>query len=289
MPPASPGHKLGQMIGNLFQDLFLETLANFANEHNLYCDKKGKRSAVRGNRVKVTWSDEYGNSHDLDYVLEENGTKEQQGDPVAFIELAWRRYTKHSRNKTGEIEGALLPLRETYPSSCRFLGAILAGEYSRGGIRQLESHGITVLHVPFSQVVQAFQLKDVDLAYPEKAPSSIKQNLINQWEQLSQGDLREIRSALKTNIQPELDRFMSELENSVLRRIESVRILSLFGEEFRYTCIEESIVALSKYVPSSSKVTHIGFEVYIRFSNGSKVEGRFQTKGETIQFLKLYK
>lgn len=289
MPPASPGHKLGQMIGNFFEDLFLEILDGLARKHNLYCDKKGERPAVRGNKVKVTWNDMYGNSHDLDYVFEDEGSEERQGAPVAFIELAWRRYTKHSRNKTGEIEGALLPLRETHPASCRFLGAILAGEYSQGGIQQLESHGITVLHVPFPQLVQAFQLADIDLAYPERSPASIKHNLINQWEQLSQSDLDQIRDALRTSIRTDLDRFIGELENSILRKVESVRILSLFGQEFHYTSIQESVAALNAYVPSSHSTVHVGFEVYVRFSNGSKIEGRFQTKRETIQFLESCK
>lgn len=223
-----------------------------------------------------------------DYVLEKNGSEVQQGDPVAFIELAWRRYTKHSRNKTGEIEGALLPLKETYEASCRFLGAILAGEFSEGGLHQLRSHGITVLYVSFSQVAEAFQIKEIDLTYPEKAPASIKQNLIDQWEQLSQGDLDEIRTLLKNNIQVELNEFMSTLETSVLRKVESVRILALFGEEFHFLDIGEAIATLNKYEPVNSKATHVGFEVYVRFSNGSKIEGRFQTRGETIQFLAAY-
>ena len=45
-----------------------------------------------------------GNVHDLDYVFEQGGTEATIGQPKAFIEIAWRRYTKHSRNKAQEIQ-----------------------------------------------------------------------------------------------------------------------------------------------------------------------------------------
>ena len=62
-----------------------------------------------------------------DYVLERGGTDTVRGLPAAFIETAWRRYTKHSRNKAQEIQGAVLALahakRLPAPESthCRFL------------------------------------------------------------------------------------------------------------------------------------------------------------------------
>jgi hypothetical protein len=188
----SAGHKLGQMIGNFFEEFFSDTFKEFALERNLYCDRKGPRPAVRGDKLKVTWHDSDGNPHDLDYVLEVNGSEARQGKPIAFIELAWRRYTKHSRNKSGEIEGSLLHLRDTY-KSCRFIGALLAGEYSEGGLRQLLSHQIVVLHVPFGKIAEAFRGRGIDLAYPENASDELKRQVIAEWESLSHEDLRIIK------------------------------------------------------------------------------------------------
>lgn len=54
-----------------------------------------------------------GNAHDLDFVLERGGSDDKIGMPAAFIETAWRRYTKHYRNNAQEIQGALEPLAET--------------------------------------------------------------------------------------------------------------------------------------------------------------------------------
>lgn len=43
----------------------------------LYLDKKGFRSARSGK--KVTWVDKFGNNHDLDYVLEKDGSETKIG------------------------------------------------------------------------------------------------------------------------------------------------------------------------------------------------------------------
>jgi hypothetical protein len=99
-------------------------LADFATSHRLYLDKKGPRPARKG--LKVTWSDRLGNQHDLDFVLERGGTPNKIGIPVAFIEAAWRRYTKHSRNKAQEIQGAITPLCETYRQYRPLPGPFLA-------------------------------------------------------------------------------------------------------------------------------------------------------------------
>jgi len=62
---ASPGHKLGQMVGNFFEK-FVDTvlaarLEKIALEHHLYLDRKGLRPAVRGKLKKVSWLDNRGN------------------------------------------------------------------------------------------------------------------------------------------------------------------------------------------------------------------------------------
>ena len=75
-----------------------------------------------------------GNEHDLDFVLERGGTATKRGIPVAFIETAWRRYTKHSRNKAQEIQGAIVPLFETYKRYHPLMGAILAGDFTPGAL-----------------------------------------------------------------------------------------------------------------------------------------------------------
>jgi hypothetical protein len=104
----SPGHKFGQLIGEVLEMAIEPILSEFAKQQGLFLDKKGPRPVRDGQ--KVCWTDLNGNKHDLDFVLERGGTPDRFGVPVAFIEAAWRRYTKHSRNKAQEIQGAILPL-----------------------------------------------------------------------------------------------------------------------------------------------------------------------------------
>ena len=128
----SLSHKFGQIIGDLLEAGLEPHLQRFAKKHKLYLDKKGKRKARPGQ--KVSWEDDNHNKHDLDFVLERGGTDEKLGMPVAFIETAWRRYTKHSRNKAQEIQGAILPLAFKYKNLSPFMGVVLAGEFTKGVI-----------------------------------------------------------------------------------------------------------------------------------------------------------
>jgi hypothetical protein len=108
----SPTHKFGQIIGELVEKSVHEPLAEIAHKHALYLDYQHPRPARQG-KTKVSWQDDKGNVHDLDYVLEAGGSEDKLGNPKAFIEIAYRRYTKHSRNKAQEMQGAIVPLAET--------------------------------------------------------------------------------------------------------------------------------------------------------------------------------
>ncbi len=82
---------------------------------------------------------------------------------------------------------------------------------------------------------------------------------------------------------------MAALESAISREVESVRILALYGEEIRCQTIAESIASLSCYDLSSGRnLEHCKFEIYVRFRNGSKVEGTFTTKEEALEFLGLF-
>ncbi|MGE0083866.1 MAG: hypothetical protein AB7S75_05540 [Desulfococcaceae bacterium] len=143
----SLSHKFGQIIGDLLELAIQPHLENFSKGHNLFLDKKGERKARAGK--KVSWTDGKNNKHDLDFVLERHGTENEIGVPVAFIESAWRRYTKHSRNKAQEIQGAIVPLTEKYKNSSPFVGVVLAGVFTEGSLTQLKSLGFGVLYFPY--------------------------------------------------------------------------------------------------------------------------------------------
>lgn len=84
----SPSHRFGQIIGDLLEEIMAPQLADFCAKRGLYLDKKGDRGAARGGK-KVSWLDKFGNTHDLDFVIEKGGTAHQLGRPLAFIEAAF--------------------------------------------------------------------------------------------------------------------------------------------------------------------------------------------------------
>lgn len=175
----SPAHKWGQIMGDFLEEVFANELAKFARKHKLYLDTQGARPARTGK--KVSWVDSYENSHDLDFVLERNGTKNKIGEPVAFIESAWRRYTKHSRNKAQEIQGAILPLVAKNKNFAPFVGVMLAGEFTSGALNQLKSLGFQVLYFPYSLILQAFKKFGIDASTEENTTEKDFLDKINTW------------------------------------------------------------------------------------------------------------
>ena len=140
---------------------------------------------ARGKKHKVAWIDGKGNTHDLDYVFETAGDADHIGTPRAFIEIAWRRYTKHSRNKAQEIQGAILPLAERYSDAHPFLGVVLGGVFTEGSLNQLRSHGFTVLYFPYKSVIGAFAFAGIDAAFDEDTPDSQLLRKVKQYQKLS--------------------------------------------------------------------------------------------------------
>lgn len=284
---ASPGHRLGQMIGEFFEDLFADDLTALATRLGFYCDRRGPRPA-RGSSLRIVWRDNRSNDHALDYVIEQGGSATRLGQPVAFIELAWRRYTKHSRNKSAEIAGALVPLRESY-SSCRFVGAVLAGEYTAGGKNQLTSQGIAVLHIPFAALVASFKITGIDLEYAEAASNAEKQHVIDAWELLSDDAIGEIRRHLRQAIEGDYAAFTRQLAAALSQTVEAIRILPLYGSALMVATTAAAIGALEAVVESSSaRLPFARYEIQVRFTNGDKVDGSFGSKGQALSFLATF-
>jgi len=223
----SPAHKFGQIIGDLLELALEPHLQKFARKHKLYLDKKGERKARSGK--KVSWTDANNNKHDLDFVLERGGTENKIGIPVAFIESAWRRYTKHSRNKAQEIQSAVLPLATKYKSSSPFVGVVLAGVFTEGALTQLKSLGFGVLYFPYDSVVKAFAKFGINAAFDEKTAEADFRKKIENWNKLpNKEDVA--KELLKLN-KKGVDEFLSSLSDSVSRFIERIIILPLHGQE----------------------------------------------------------
>jgi hypothetical protein len=283
----SPSHKFGQIIGDTLEAAILTLLASFAIKRRLYLDHKGPRPCRKG--LACSWVDLHGNTHDLDSVLESGGTSHKKGAPVAFIEIAWRRYTKHARNKAQEIQGAIEPLAETYSSLGTFKGAVLAGGFTDGAIDQLKSLGFTVLFFTYDLIISAFEVVGIDAFYDENTPDRECQRKVDKWNRLTKLDKEKIPKELLKRNRSNIERFMVSLESSVARKVDRITIIPLHGDSFEVKKVNDAVKFIESYVENIAPCKFERYEIQIRFNNGNEINGKFNDKISAIEFLCIYK
>lgn len=280
----SPSHRFGQIIGEVLESAIRPTLEAVAKDHGMYLDAKRSRKA-RGGKSTVAWVDGKGNAHDLDYVIEAGGTEDVIGAPKAFVEIAWRRYTKHSRNKAQEIQGAIIPLMERYSDSHPFLGVVLAGEFTNGSLNQLRSHGFHVVHFPYDSVVAAFVSVGIDAAFDEDTPDAHLKRKVAQYEKLSASRRKKIAAFLCDRHEVELAAFTSALRTTLTRRIASIYVLPLHGSAKTLGDVTEAIAFIKTFDESQSCGPFTRYEVGVRYNNGDEIRGQFKDKVTAVSFL----
>jgi hypothetical protein len=279
----SPGHKFGQLIGEVLEMAIEPILSEFAKNNGLYLDKKGPRPARDGQ--KVCWTDLNGNKHDLDFVLERGGSPDKFGVPVAFIEAAWRRYTKHSRNKAQEIQGAILPLFQTHEHCHPFTGAVLAGVFTEGALKQLKSLGFTVAYFPYETVIAAFARVRIDASFDETTADAEFKDKFLRWDALVPSEQAKVSRELVRLNADEINTFVEGLRSSVLRTIKAVRIFTLHGKAVEWANVHDAISFIQAYNEQSGALPIVRYEVEIIYLNGDKIWGAFAAKDAAIEFL----
>ena len=279
----SPAHKLGQVIGDLLEEAMRSPLEAIAVEFGLYLDSAGARAAREGRR-KVSWRDGRGNWHDLDYVLEKDGSDAELGQPRAFIETAWRRYTKHSRNKVQEIQSALAPLAATYGDP--FLGVILAGEFTGGSVEQLESHGFRVVHFPYRSLVAAFGKEGVDILFGEATEPGNLQEKVEAAGRLGPEARKRIAADIRTRNEGVLAPFLESLRGALGRRVARVSVLPLRGDSRLFDSVGAALRFVVGHEPEADVGRFVRYEIHVTYSNGDELKGRYRDKADAASFLR---
>lgn len=282
----SPSHRLGQIVGDLLELSVEPVLREFCDAHGFYLDRKGNRPARTGR--KVTWSDKFGNSHDLDFVIESDGTATGLGKPIGFVEVAWRRYTKHSRNKAQEIQGAILPLVETYESFSPFQGVVLGGVFTDSAIAQLRSRNFTVLYLSYETLVNAFSMCGFDIGFDEDTPTDALSEKVSRIEGDSAAVGR-VPETLRELASEDISFFQYEMERKLLRRVVQVIVVQLFGDTHLFERVEDALIFVDRSGAVKSSSVERGFEVIVRYSNEDEVIGRFKRAGSAKHFLEEFR
>lgn len=281
----SPSHRFGQIIGDLLEEIMAPQFEEFCNPRGLYLDKKGVRGSARGGR-KVSWVDKYGNSHDLDFVIEKGGSASVRGRPIAFIEAAWRRYTKHSRNKAQEIQGAVLPIADKYYWDKPFLGVILAGVFTSGSLNQMKTSGFEVALFPYESIVSAFSFIGISVDFDESTADSVFQKTIDEIESITPQSRNNLKQHLVNTNKALIDKFFKELQSTLDRQIEEIILIPLHGQQSGFSAISDAVNFVKNY--HEDRAQSGGFrkyEIIVRYSNGDKIDASFQNKEKAVAFL----
>lgn len=278
----SPSHTLGELIGNFFESVMKSPIKALCTKYNVYFDSFGERPART--TKKLSWQDINGSTHDLEYVIERNGTNEKTGDPIAFIELAWRRYTKHSKNKVQEISSAIVPIAEKYKEFAPFKGVILSGEFTDSSLKQLENLGFHILYIPFDNVVASFKKYGVDIFFDESTKEKDLAKIVKSFEKCKKIDL--IKEDFIDSNKDKINTFLASLETCIKRQISYIYVLPLHGKEERFSDITHAIDFILKYTDMPDDAIIDRYIIGIAYNDGSLVNCMFKDKTLAVDFLK---
>jgi hypothetical protein len=260
----SPSHRFGQEIGNLLEEIVEPILRDFCKKHKLFLDVKGSRGKARVGK-KVTWEDKYGNVHDLDFVIE--------------------RYTKHSRNKAQEIQGAILPIAERHEWDRPFLGAVIAGVFTDASVKQMESVGFTVLYISYVSIVKAFKSVGIDVAFDEETEDKVFRRCVRKIEKLPKYKRNEVKNHLVAANKEAIDAFSKKLGESLDKLVDRVVVIPLYGDENVFNDISAAIMFVSNHDVAGDHGEFKKFEIVVRYTNGDAITASFSTKNKAVSFL----
>lgn len=282
----SPSHQLGEAIGSFFESAIIQYLAPVVSAKSYYLDYRHPRPA-RNNKKEVVGIDFHGNKHKLDIVVEENGSEIAFGTPRAFIEVAWRRYVKHSKNKVQEIAGAILPLVETHAKNRPFYAAILAGEFTDNALIQLKSQGFFVLYFTYEEICNLFKTVGLSIYWEENTSELKLQELADAFHALNSNDINRLLQNFFAMYKDRLERLANALCEALDAQIKEVLITPVHGVTRMLPTIGDAIDFIMDY-NEMCVAPVLRYEIVIRYSNGEEFAMKCTNKTNALQFLNLY-
>lgn len=283
----SPSHQLGEAIGDFFEFAMIQYLSPIVAAKGYYLDYKHPRPA-RGNKREVIGVDYNGNSHKLDIVVEKDGSETKQGTPKAFVEMAWRRYVKHSKNKVQEIAGAILPLVETHAKNMPFYAAVLAGEFTENALVQLKSQGFYVLYFNYAEICDLFQTVGLSIHWEENTGDSELQDIADSVRALDNAQMQRLLETFFQTYSERLKALGDALCESLDITISEVVIIPIHGVPQPLGSICDAVRFIMDY-DESAFAPILRYEIIVRYSNGDEYTMKCSNKSKAIQFLNQYK
>ena len=246
----SPSHQLGEQIGVICEDFLARDIVKKClkecEKQEYYLDYQHERKAREGKKT-VKWEDGLGNSHRLDLVIEQFGTEEEMGELRAIIEVGWRRYTKHSKAKAQEIQGAVNPVVEKYRHLSPYKGVIIIGDWTKPSIKQLGSEGFVILHFTTKMIFDCIKENaGFDVSFSED--TEVKELLMKaeKFNNISDETREKIVNCLLKVNGDEVKKFKKSLKSSLDRKVTKVEILRQEIDRIEFGSMNSAIDALTE-------------------------------------------
>lgn len=187
-----------------------------------------------------------------------------------------------------------MPIALTFSRHQPFCGAVLAGEFTRNALHQLESKGFGVLHVPYDSILSAFKQLGIDASSEDGVGGTTEEQFrqkIATWESLPQPQAtNRLLAKLHALHEREIAEFKQRLEAALDRQVVSIRLTVLRGQSVECADVQSAIAYLveeeKSYRLRDSGEQREAFEVQVRFNNGAKIEATFPKRAEAIVFLR---
>lgn len=282
----SPSHQLGEAIGDFFEFAIIQYLNPIVSRKGYYLDHRHPRPA-RDNKREVIGVDYNGNKHKLDIVVEKNGSETKLGTPKAFIEMAWRRYVKHSKNKVQEIAGAILPLIKTHEKNMPFYAAVLAGEFTDNALVQLRSQGFYVLHFNYAEICSLFETVGLSIHWEENTSDSALQNIVDSFLALDDTQKHRLLRTFFHTYKDRLKALADALCESLNTTISEVVVVPIHGIAQILDTISDAVRFIIDYDENKSAPI-LRYEIIVKYNNGEEYTMKCNNKSKAIQFLNQY-
>lgn len=283
----SYAHMYGEILGDFFELSMIKYLRPTVESLGYYLDYRHERPARNGQK-EVRWADLGDNKHKLDIVIEEDGSEQVMGAPRAFIEMAWRRYSKHSKNKVQEISGAILPLIEKYKKSAPFYSAVLSGEFTSNALDQLRSQGFTVCYIDLNKMEEVFSPFGFTVIWSENTPEAAFKERVLKYQKLTQKKQNELYEKFVSVNKDELEKFKGELVHSLSRKLESVIIIPMHGTAMPFTTVADACSFINGYDDSQTNSPVLYYEIIVKFNTQEEYSCKCKEKAKAIEFLNNY-
>ena len=201
--------------------------------------------------------------------------------------MAWRRYKKHSKNKVQEIAGAIRPLVETHAREMPFYAAVLAGEFTRNSIIQLESQGFFVLYFTYEQICDLFVTEGISLRWEEDSSEEELYRIIDAFPPNGDPCYRRLQRTFLRMFSNELNKLSTALIDSLRNSISEVLVIPLHGLVYSLDSIQNAVTFIMKYNENTHQPL-LRYEIVVRYRNGDEYTMKCADKRKAIQFLDQY-